>query len=210
MYHFRQLALWGWLNSILITPLVWLVLVLGLLKTSIAVVMPSAASLLGRPLAWLTDLLVRVVQHLQVLPGSGTPTPTIPLWLTIAMLGIVAVWTIWPRLHLSKWWLIGTAAAVLLGGVCHLLPWRQRETLTLTVPGAGSTCQIVITTPAFRDALKPLIVARAQQGLRVAVLDVDQVYDAFAAGRAGPDAIRALVRPQMHGSVRRLVISPVR
>ncbi len=44
VYHFRQLALWGWLNTILITPLVWLVLVLGLVKTSVSLVMLRCAA----------------------------------------------------------------------------------------------------------------------------------------------------------------------
>ncbi len=53
---------------------------------------------------------------------------------------------------------------------------------------------IVITAPRFRDALAPLIAARQTQGLRVAVMDVGEVYDAFSHGRADPAAIRALVQ----------------
>lgn len=58
----------------------------------------------------------------------------------------------------------------------------------------GGADMIVVTVPEFRPALAPLVAARQAQGLRVAVVDVGQVYDSFAHGRAGPEAIRALVR----------------
>ncbi len=53
---------------------------------------------------------------------------------------------------------------------------------------------MIVTAPQFRDALKPLVDARTKQGLRVAVLDVEQVYDAFSYGRVDPSAIQALMR----------------
>ena len=58
----------------------------------------------------------------------------------------------------------------------------------------GGADMIVVTVPQFREALKPLVAAREAQGIRVAVVDVTQVYDSFSAGRAGPEAIRALVQ----------------
>ena len=58
----------------------------------------------------------------------------------------------------------------------------------------GGADMIVVTVPQFREALKPWVAAREAQGLRVAVVDVTQVYDSFTAGRAGPEAIRALVQ----------------
>ena len=58
----------------------------------------------------------------------------------------------------------------------------------------GGADLIVITAPQFRDALEPLVEARQAQGLRVAVMDVGEVYDAFSHGRADPAAIRALVQ----------------
>ncbi len=58
----------------------------------------------------------------------------------------------------------------------------------------GGADLIVVTAPAFREALQPLVAAREAQGLRVAVVDVEQVYDSFAYGRTGPEPIRALVQ----------------
>lgn len=58
----------------------------------------------------------------------------------------------------------------------------------------GGADMIIVTVPTFRGALEPLVAARQAQGLRVVVVDVEQAYDAFNHGRAGPDAIKALVQ----------------
>jgi hypothetical protein len=57
----------------------------------------------------------------------------------------------------------------------------------------GGADMIIVTVPEFREALEPLAAERRRAGLRVAVVDVAAVYDAFTDGRAGPEAIRALV-----------------
>jgi hypothetical protein len=61
----------------------------------------------------------------------------------------------------------------------------------------GGADLLIVTVPQFRAALAPLVAAREAQGLRVAVVDVTQVYDAFTHGRTDPAAIRALVRHAM-------------
>ncbi len=58
----------------------------------------------------------------------------------------------------------------------------------------GGADLIIVTTPALREALAPLVAAREAAGLRVAVLNVAEVYDSFNHGRADPAAIQALVR----------------
>lgn len=58
----------------------------------------------------------------------------------------------------------------------------------------GGADLVIVTVPQFHDALKPLVDARAKQGLRVAVLDTDQIYDAFSYGRVDPKAIQDLMR----------------
>jgi hypothetical protein len=57
----------------------------------------------------------------------------------------------------------------------------------------GGADMIVITVPELRAALEPLLAVRRAEGLRVAVLDVADVYDSFSDGRVDPAAIRALV-----------------
>ncbi len=58
----------------------------------------------------------------------------------------------------------------------------------------GGADLIIVTVPQFREALQPLVEARQQQGLRVAVVDVGQIYDAFSDGDPGPEAIRTFVQ----------------
>ena len=58
----------------------------------------------------------------------------------------------------------------------------------------GGADLIIVTVPQFREALQPLVEARQKQGLRVAVVDVDQIYDTFSGGQPGPEAIRAFVQ----------------
>jgi len=53
---------------------------------------------------------------------------------------------------------------------------------------------IIVTAPQFRTALQSLVAARQKQGLRVAVVDIDQIYDTFSHGEPGPEAIRAFVQ----------------
>lgn len=57
----------------------------------------------------------------------------------------------------------------------------------------GGADLIIVTVPQFRPALEPLVAARRTQGLRVAVVDVEAVYDSFNYGRADPVAIRDFV-----------------
>ncbi len=57
----------------------------------------------------------------------------------------------------------------------------------------GGADLLIVTVPQFREALQPLVEARTAQGLRVAVVDVAAVNDAFNHGRTGPDGIRGLV-----------------
>ena len=57
----------------------------------------------------------------------------------------------------------------------------------------GGADLIIVTVPQFRPALELLVTARRAQGLRVAVADVEAVYDSFNFGRADPAAIRTFV-----------------
>ncbi len=53
---------------------------------------------------------------------------------------------------------------------------------------------LIVAHPKLIDAIKPLAAFHAQRGLKVAVLNVDDVYDAFNDGITHPQAIRNLVQ----------------
>ncbi len=52
---------------------------------------------------------------------------------------------------------------------------------------------IAIVHRSLWDAIQPLLDHRARQGLRVAKVDVQDVYDEFSGGRVDPEAIRAFL-----------------
>lgn len=53
---------------------------------------------------------------------------------------------------------------------------------------------LIVTHSTFRSALDPLIAARQAQGLKVAVVDVEDAYTLFTGGERNPEAIRLLLR----------------
>ena len=52
---------------------------------------------------------------------------------------------------------------------------------------------LIITTDELAPALEPLVAAREEQGLAVALIPVADIYDEFGAGAATPDSIKAFV-----------------
>jgi len=52
---------------------------------------------------------------------------------------------------------------------------------------------VIITNPAFAAAVDPLVQVRQQQGLSVAVVKTDDIYDEFSYGAKGSEAIRSFL-----------------
>lgn len=63
---------------------------------------------------------------------------------------------------------------------------------SLAQPGNGANL-IVLTRPVFMPGLEPLVTLRRQQGLKVALVDVEDVYDEFNYGEKSAAAIRAFL-----------------
>lgn len=57
----------------------------------------------------------------------------------------------------------------------------------------GASDYLIITHPAFADALRPLVALRRSQGLSTMVVNVLGLYDAYGDGRPEPEAIRAFI-----------------
>lgn len=62
-----------------------------------------------------------------------------------------------------------------------------------TAGGATGADVLIITHPAFADALRPLTDLRRSQGLTVTVANVLGIYDAYGDGRPDPEAIRRFI-----------------
>ena len=54
--------------------------------------------------------------------------------------------------------------------------------------------EIIISNASFEGALQPLVTLRQQQGLSVAVVDVQDVYDEFNFGAKDPNALQSFVQ----------------
>jgi subtilisin-like proprotein convertase family protein len=63
---------------------------------------------------------------------------------------------------------------------------------------SGHTDYLVISHPAFLDDLAPLVAAREADGLRVKVVDVFDVYQAYSGGEIDPEAIHAYIKAAAH------------
>lgn len=59
---------------------------------------------------------------------------------------------------------------------------------------AHSADLLIITHGSFRQSLEPLRILRESQGLQVAIVDIDDVYDEFSFGVHTPQAIRDFVQ----------------
>jgi hypothetical protein len=71
-------------------------------------------------------------------------------------------------------------------------PTHYTPDADLLAPSAGAD-EIIIAPPHFFAALQPLVAQRQAQGLRVRLVDVEDIYSLFNGGVFHPEAIRAFV-----------------
>ena len=105
---------------------------------------------------------------------------------------------------LTGWEYAGQVASIALSADMHIfavgpagllspasiVPLRNSE---LANPGTQADL-IVIAGDEMQEALQPLVAAREEQGLTVAILAPEEIYDEFGDGLAGPDAIASFLR----------------
>lgn len=185
-YHFGQFTLWGWLNSTLILPFVWLTLVLGLAKTIVSTLMPVAAPLVAWPLTKITEALIGLVHGLSALPGSCVVTAEFGNGLLLAGLVVACLW-------MARSWLRISGHSVTMAGLTFLVlvAWRlapggSSETLRMYVLSVGSGATSVIRLPngktliydigsyppfdIERSILRPLLARERVYGIDAVVL----------------------------------------
>ncbi|GMU21482.1 MAG: competence protein ComEC [Phycisphaerae bacterium] len=155
-WHFHQAAPWGWANTLLVMPLMWMVLVLGLAKTILTMLLPPAGALLGRVLAWLTDGLIWFVRLLDHLPGSGVATPAVPAWLLASGLALLAFWIAVPWLRVGRRYVVGISACWFLAGLWAMGPRSADGQLRVHVLSVGDGTACVICLPDGRTLLYDL------------------------------------------------------
>ena len=85
-YHFQIITPLAVLLSIVALPVVTAALGLGYVKLLAGLMLPSLGYLLARPLAWVTDIMLQLVEH-----ASGWPGATIDLQCAPSLAWVVAV-----------------------------------------------------------------------------------------------------------------------
>lgn len=78
--HFQQIHVWAFINSLLVFPFVYLLLILGFFKILAVALMPGWAFPLTDLMAWIDTILIGLVEHLGALPGATWNVPA-PPWL---------------------------------------------------------------------------------------------------------------------------------
>lgn len=76
---------------------------------------------------------------------------------------------------------------------------RQVDSIHANVPSAlwsqnAGANYILITTGELKSAVEPLAQLRRSQGMTVAVVDVEDIYDEFSFGKHSPEAIRSFLQ----------------
>lgn len=151
-YHFRQVSIWGWLNSLLVWPVAMLVVIGGFLKVLLATVWPATTVVTGPLLGWSTVLLTKSVLWLDKLPWVRLECPSPPGWCLTTYLGGLAAAAILWRLGMRMWWV---ATASLVPVVCVAVWWvhlfDRRDELTLWALSVGSGQAVLLQLPGGED-----------------------------------------------------------
>ncbi len=208
LYHFGQISTWGWLNSLLIAPLIAMLMLVGFAKLLLTAIWPSTALLLGPLLALLTEALAAWVRLLARIPGVTAFAPSPPLWLVIAALSMCAVWAARRTFAIPGHATAVGMLACLTAGVFWCFPGRPADgELRIRAAAVGDGTAIFIRFPngralvydvgtippypLYRGTLRPLL---GEEGIRR--------FDAAVISHADLDHFSGLLDLQDHTSIR--------
>lgn len=139
-YHFGIVTPLGALLSVVVLPLVSILLALGYVKLLLTVILPSAALLLGVPLAVVTDALVSFVRAADTIPGSIVHVPFPPIAWAILSLCWVALWGVGlfqHRRRLVRRVMLVAGAGIVLWLFWPMLPIHSRPPLRVDMISVG-------------------------------------------------------------------------
>ena len=153
-WHFQQVAPWGWLNSLLLMPLAFGVMICGFVRVLVGLVWPLAGAWMGPVLDSLTQAMAGAVHWLAHWPGSSMVVSRPSLWLLLLVYGAM-VYLIWlgrfgaelPLGRLRVWRL---SVALLVGLALVTLLWPLPAApggLTVDVLAVGAGSATIIRWP---------------------------------------------------------------
>jgi competence protein ComEC len=88
-WHFQQLAPWGWVNSLLLMPPAFAVMICGFLRVLVSLAWPLAGAWMGPALDAFTKAMAGAVYWLADWPAAALPVPRPPLWLLLSAYGVL-------------------------------------------------------------------------------------------------------------------------
>ncbi len=127
MVHFQRASVWGWINTPVMLPVVFVVMVVGFTKLLAAAILPSSATLFAPLLAWPTKLLAGLAKALAHLPFASVSCAAPPIYLAAGYVAMLTLWVNRRRLGLSRHWPAHAAIVVLIGVSWWLGPSAQRR-----------------------------------------------------------------------------------
>lgn len=148
MIYYERLSCWGWLNTILVAPLVFLVLVAAFLKVLCGLAFPGLSGLLTPIVEFPASVLTGWVDVLSRLPGVSVYVPSRPpTWWAALFYLVLAAWVCTYRR--PGWW--RKASGWILDAADRFrsqhMPPRRRDALTVTVLPVGHGCSTVVELP---------------------------------------------------------------
>jgi len=162
VYHFGAIAPWGFINSLLLAPFAFVVMVLGFVKLLTAFLPGLSAYVIGPALDCVTAAMNWCVRRLAAIPGTSIAIePPTAVWVALCYL-VMLLW-LWrergakmklPPLRLPRHSL---KIAALLLAVWPLLPikaWlRPRDRVTVWTLAVGNGTATVVELPDGRTLL---------------------------------------------------------
>jgi|HubBroStandDraft_6_1064221.scaffolds.fasta_scaffold11286_2 competence protein ComEC len=156
---FHRVTLSAPLVNLAAVPVTGIVVPLGFLTLAGGLILPSLGKLLAVPLAWVTMLLVHVVQWFAHSPGWSYRIPGPPTWLVLVFLVAGALVAATGRISYAwRGWASRCAATVLAAtaltiAIVPFAPTRSVGKLELTVLDVGQGDSLFVVSPHGRTLL---------------------------------------------------------
>jgi competence protein ComEC len=154
--HFHRIQCWGWLNTVVLMPLIWIIMLLGMFKTLAGTIAPWLAVPLGWLLAKLADVLILLVEAMARFPVASFTTPDVPPLLVAFGLVVVLLWTVEPALRIPTPCSRLAALALVVAAAWSLASPGPRQSLVVHVLAVGSGSTTVVQLPNGKTVIYDL------------------------------------------------------
>lgn len=144
---FGYVALWGWLNSLLALPLVYVVMLTGFLRMALDALIPPLGDLLDPVLDLAVAALVGLLETLAKLPGVNLSVAPPSAWFIAAYYGLLAVLAARVRGWRIRGLLPATVALLALTAGVSLLRTNTPDGVRITQLAVGRGTSTVIELP---------------------------------------------------------------